>query len=144
MADPERRDPAQPDRRRFPTRTIQGGRRITDADPSHGTRARYRHGCRCLPCKAANARALTDWRRARKAGRVPLGALVPAVEAHRIIKVLRAEWQTKAALARDLGRHHDLARLSQQDMITVRMLLRIRYLYRVRMLEPGPDGAASS
>jgi hypothetical protein len=71
------------------------------------------------------------------------GRSIPAVEAHRIIKVLRAEWQTKAALARDLGRHHDLARLSQQDMITVRMLLRIRYLYRVRMLEPRADPETS-
>jgi len=31
------------------------------ADPDHGTRARYGKGCRCDPCKAANAAYSREW-----------------------------------------------------------------------------------
>jgi hypothetical protein len=131
----------QPDRRRLPTRNEQGGRRATDPEPSHGTRVRYRRGCRCTACRAANAAYWTDWRKGKRGGRVPLGALISAAEAHRIIKVLRAEFLTRQRLAEALGRHHDLARLTHQQMITVRTLLKVRRVYRTRMLEPGHDAS---
>lgn len=101
----------------------------------HGTRSIYRAGCRCTRCRAANAAYVAAFRGARRTGRPLLHSRVSAVEAHRIVKVLRAEWVTRGALARALGRHHDLARLTHQQRITLRTLLRIRHVYRTQMLE---------
>jgi hypothetical protein len=111
-----------------------GGRRITDLEPDHGTRARYRRGCPCLPCRAANAAYWLRWHQAQKAGRKALGSLVSAVEAQRLIRLLKREQWTGEMLARELGKHHDLARLTQQDMITLRTELKVRRVYRTRVL----------
>lgn len=109
----------------------------------HGTRRTYqRDGCRCTPCRAANAAYWRSWHQAKVSGRPLLGARISAVEAHRLIKVIRAEWETREALAKALGRHHDLARLTQQRTISLRMLLKIRRLYRRFMVEPLLDTGA--
>jgi alpha-galactosidase len=113
----------------------------------HGTRATYRTaGCRCTPCRAANAAYWRAWWTATQTGQRPLGARIPAAEAHRVLKLLRLEWPTLGALARALGKHHDLARLRQARTITVRTELRLRQLYRTRVHEhpdrrrtPRPD-----
>lgn len=106
---------------------------------THGTRAIYRAGCRCSHCRAANAAYWQSWHLATLKGRPLLGARVSAVEAHRLLKIMRAEWLTKRRLAVALGiRFKDLARLSHRHTISVRMLLKIRRLYRRFMLEGDP------
>lgn len=94
-----------------------------------------------MSCKAANATYWASWRRTKNAGKLPLGALVPASEAHQLIKVLRAEWLKRCALAQALGRHHDLAKLTHQHMIRLRTLLKVRRLYRLRMREDPQNDA---
>lgn len=39
--------------------------RWTPTPPAHGTEARYRRGCRCEPCTAANTTAARRYRRGR-------------------------------------------------------------------------------
>ena len=39
--------------------------RWTPTPPSHGTERRYRRGCPCAPCRAANAAAVARYRRRR-------------------------------------------------------------------------------
>jgi hypothetical protein len=106
---------------------------------THGTRASYRRGCRCTPCRAANATYWRTWWAAVTAGGVPLGARVPAAEAHRVLALLRRDWPSARTLAAALGKQYDdLARLARQRTITLRTELRIRHLYRTRALEQ-PD-----
>ena len=109
---------------------------------THGTRATYRTGCRCTPCRAANATYWRTWWTAQQTGRPRLGARISAVEAQRLIRLLLIEWRTlrraKSALSEALGLQHNLPRLTEQDQITVRTELRIRQFYRSRMLA-DPD-----
>jgi hypothetical protein len=109
---------------------------------THGTRATYRTGCRCTPCRAANAGYWRTWRTASQTGRPRLGARVSAVEAQRLIRLLLIEWRAlrraKSALSEALGLQHNLPRLTEQDQITLRTELRIRQFYRSRMLA-DPD-----
>ena len=39
--------------------------RWTPTPPAHGTEARYRRGCRCRPCTAANTASAARYRRSR-------------------------------------------------------------------------------
>ena len=39
--------------------------RWTPTPPAHGTTSRYRRGCRCKPCSAANTTAARQYRRSR-------------------------------------------------------------------------------
>ena len=59
---------------------------VTGAMPAHGTRARYKRGCACLQCKAANSRYVCDRDRARKEG--DTRELVPAEKARQHIHAL--------------------------------------------------------
>lgn len=107
---------------------------------AHGTRARYKSGCRCTRCRAANAAYWRRWHIQTRAGRPLLGARVSAVEAHRLIKIMRAEWIEKRRLAAALGiSPKNLARLSHQRTISLRMWLKIRRLYRQCMRAPAPS-----
>lgn len=115
-----------------------GGRRSTDPEPSHGTRARYQRGCRCGDCKASNALYWSTWRKQRLSGRAPLRSLVSAVEAQRLIRLILLDWESKMAAARALGLGANLARLTRADMIQLRTELRVRRLYRTRVLAPRP------
>lgn len=56
------------------------------ADKPHGTRIRYVAGCRCLPCRCANARYATERAHAIAAG--DTRELVPAERARRHIAML--------------------------------------------------------
>jgi hypothetical protein len=109
---------------------------------THGTRATYRTGCRCTPCRAANAGYWRAWWTATQTGQRPLGARVSAVEAQRLIRLLLIEWRTlrraKSALSDALGLQHNLPRLTEQDQITLRTELKVRRFYRSRVLE-HPD-----
>lgn len=137
MADPDRRDPGQPDRRTGPTLNVPGGRRSTDPEPSHGTRARYLRRCRCTPCRAANAAYLAAWRTHRASGRALLGARMSALEAQHLIRLMLRERWTKHQLAKELGLGRNLARLTHQDMIRLRTALKVRRFYRLRVADPS-------
>lgn len=108
----------------------------------HGLRSTYRQSCRCTRCRAANSRYWHAWWSAKKTGRLPLGAHISAREAHRLIALLKRDWRSqrtlaRGALARALG-VSDLPRLTRQQRITLRTELKIRHLYRTRVLE-DPD-----
>jgi hypothetical protein len=109
---------------------------------THGHRISYRTGCRCTPCRAANAAYWRAWRATVQTGRPRLGARVSAVEAQRLIRLLLIEWRAsraaKTLLSQALGLRHNLHRLTQQDRVTLRTELRIRQFYRWRMLA-DPD-----
>jgi hypothetical protein len=49
----------------------------------HGARRTYRRDCRCVACRAANARYWCAWWTAKQGGRPLLGARISAVEAQR-------------------------------------------------------------
>jgi hypothetical protein len=85
----DRRDPSKPDRRQMLPRP--GGRRATDPVPSHGTRARYQKGCRCTPCRAAEAGYRADLRRRHQRQLPILGRCISASEAWARVRVLRQE-----------------------------------------------------
>jgi hypothetical protein len=106
-----------------------GGRRETDLEPDHGTRARYRRGCPCTPCRAAEATYRADLRKDHAHGTLRLGMHISAKETWQRIRQLRPEFETQQALAARLGfrdRHLQL----QRDVISVRNMLRVRLLHR--------------
>jgi len=92
----------------------------------HGTRRRYRHGCRCTRCRAANADAQAKRRHAHRHGATLLGAVVKATEARRRLQQLQAE---QVPIAQRLGLKCGRLRL-HPDGVTVRRLLQLRWLCR--------------
>lgn len=104
----------------------------------HGTRNTYRSGCRCLPCKAANARYWSWWHQRRQAGHCPLGARIPAKVAQRRVAALLLERYRKAQLARLLGLRRFRPEL-HPEVITVRTHLKIQRLHRLLLSEAAPD-----
>ncbi len=67
------------------------------ADKPHGTRTKYKAGCRCLPCRAANARYESERSRARAAG--DWNGLVSATAARKHIFRLSKQGVGRAAIA---------------------------------------------
>lgn len=112
----------------------------------HGTRALYQRGCRCLPCRSANARYWTQWRQQRQAGIVPLGAIVSAARCHIELRALRGEYQTAAALGTALGWHRNTERVRQARRIRLRTALKVHRLFRQASfvwVEGGLSGSPS-
>jgi hypothetical protein len=70
---------------------------------THGTRSTYQGGCRCLPCRAANAAYSQTYRAILRRGEHPAGQLQRASTAWRLIYSLRSEWFSQAEVARRLG-----------------------------------------
>jgi len=69
----------------------------------HGTRAAYqRDDCRCLPCRAANARAVAGYKRGDY---VNDGYLIPSVGVRRRLQALNAAGWTLTNLSDRLGTH---------------------------------------
>jgi glycine/D-amino acid oxidase-like deaminating enzyme len=102
---------------------------------THGQRATYQHGCRCLLCRAAEATYRRQLRRLKAHGKQPLGALISAAEARRRIRQLQAEHVTKAAIARLLGHAHPILQLDR-PAVTVRTHLRLRRIARLLLHDP--------
>lgn len=104
----------------------------------------YRSGCRCLPCRAANA----DYERhrllAHQRGRPLLGTLVPAADAARKVRQLQIEGITKAAIARALGLKHPILQLhtGPDAKATRRLVLKIQRFWRLKMAE-GPNSQSA-
>jgi hypothetical protein len=74
--------------------------------------------------------------RARPADRAGLGALVSAVEAQRLVRLILRERYSRSTLAAALGRRGHLAQLAHAQRITLRTFLRVRHFYRTHVLEP--------
>lgn len=111
---------------------------------THGTRACYqRMGCRCLPCKAANARYEAARAKDKAAGKQRLGAIISPSEAMKRVKQMKAERISGRAINRQNGLK-DHALVLHPSGITVRKLLRIRRIYRLHMTGEGPDQPLSA
>lgn len=102
---------------------------------THGLRPTYAAGCRCLRCRAANARYITTLRRKKLAGTLILGAIRSAKEVQQMLKALHREHVTNTQLAHELGLHS--AQVKVHPRITVRKHLRIQRVYDKFMRE-GP------
>jgi hypothetical protein len=113
-------------------------RRQTDTpvtpDRHHGERRAYQLGCRCSPCRSANAAYQATFRQARCAGRPLLGAHVPAARTHKLMLVLRIEQLTNGDVARLLGWHGNYGRIYHAATVSLRTHLRVQRLYRERCL----------
>ena len=101
----------------------------------HGTRAGYRAGCHCLPCRAANAAYARGWYRSTQQGKLLLGARCSAVEAWHLLRWLRREGMSRQRLGHEFG--IQAARLRGHE-VTWRTMLKLRHL--VRRLSVGHDG----
>lgn len=95
----------------------------------HGLRRTYQSGCRCFPCKVAEARYRSDLRRLHRLGKQPLGATISAVETWRRIRQLKAEQFSEAEIARRIGLTRPELRL-HPDRVRVKTMLLIRRLHR--------------
>lgn len=100
---------------------------------THGTRQAYKAGCRCMPCRAAEASYRAHLRARHAAGKPILGARVSAAETWKRIRQLRPELGSNDAIAAALGlRKPSLSLHTGPDaMTTVRTLLRIKRLHRL-------------
>ena len=97
------------------------------ARAEHGLRVVYQRGCRCLPCRAAEARYRATLRRQDLRGEVPLGRTVPAGLLWRRVRTLILEGLSEEAICRALGVK---ALHFGQDRVTVGSQLRVERLYR--------------
>ncbi len=104
---------------------------------NHGTRQAYRSGCRCCPCRAANAQAQAQRRADRRAGRVTRGLLVNAAWARKRLRQLAIEEVPATRIAQQLGLKNRSLRL-HPSYITVWKLAKIKRVYDAYMAE-GPD-----
>ena len=69
----------------------------------HGPRRQYQAGCRCLPCRSANALYMTDLRTRYASGKPPLGQVLPRHVATRVLRSIQQEGIGWRDLARRLG-----------------------------------------
>ena len=101
---------------------------------THGQRQTYQHGCSCPSCRAANARYVAHLRGQHARGECPLGAHVSAVDTWRLIHRMKIEHYTQAMIAKALGLKQ--GRLTfHTTAVTLRTQLKVRRLYRLRMLD---------
>jgi hypothetical protein len=106
--------------------------------PGHGTRSLYQAGCRCLPCRAANA-AYAAQLRARHVRDLPtLGQLVSPQQAARRVRQLKLEGYSEARIAAMAGWKNRHLQLDRGLRIRLSTWLRIRRVARFAMLE-GED-----
>src|SRR4051812_7466936 len=100
---------------------------------THGTRVAYQTGCRCLPCRLANAEYMASYRQRLRAGAVLLGAKVASAAARRLLDQLRREGIPKAHIAQALGLRSPVVRVHAQ--ITVRKFMKIKRVHRSYLSE---------
>lgn len=108
----------------------------------HGSRSTYQGGCRCTPCRAAEASYRALLRQRHLHGRPILGHLVSGVEARRRVRQLKLEGYTATRIAEMAGWHNGHLQFTDRPLIRLKTLLRIRRVARFAMLE-GTDAAAA-
>lgn len=103
--------------------------------PTCGTRAQYQQGCRCLPCRAAEATYRAELRRKRVRGLPVLGAYISASEAWARIRVLKQERFTNRQIT---GRQdHHAPAITAQGRVRLVTLIRLRALCQRYLIEDG-------
>lgn len=106
-------------------------------DATCGTRVAYRRGCRCMPCRAAEAAYRRDLRLLHARGIHSWGMRLDAAEARQMLRAFRTEGQSRRETARRLG-YLNPGPYRLYTQITVRRFLKLRRLYRLTMAE-GPS-----
>ena len=104
---------------------------------THGTRACYQHGCRQTPCRAAEAAYRHALRLQHVKGQAPLGSLIAAATAEKMVKGLLVEHLSLKDLGQRLGLKYPGFRF-YSDRMTLARFQRLRRFYRAIMAE-GPD-----
>lgn len=84
---------------------------------------------------------MANLRRLHVHGKAPLGSHISATETHRLIARLLVERFTRGQIAKELGLKRPILEL-HTGAITVRNALKIRRLYRLRMMGEGPQNGA--
>lgn len=120
------------DRRQEPDRRTEP--RVPTPGRRHGDRRGYWNGCRCTPCRAANAAYQATYQHRRRHGFPILGALVNAVETWRQLRLLTKEYDTEAALAERLGIRSGRLRYGRRT-IRLSTARRIRQQYQRDILD---------
>ncbi len=111
--------------------------KCVDRKINHGTRGRYQNtGCRCLPCRAANATYIARYRSLRSAGKRPLGATIEPDAAMRLLEHLYREGIRRKVIAHGLGLRSHALRVHAK--ITIRKHLQIQRLHR-RYMSEAPE-----
>lgn len=108
---------------------------------THGTRATYQAtGCRCTPCRAANAAYEAAYRDRKRRGLPMLGSVVSAVETWRQLRLLTTEYESKRALSERLGCRNQ--HLQYSARVTRRTAARVYRLYQLDILAGLPNQSA--
>ena len=102
---------------------------------THGTRPTYQAGCRCEPCKQAEAVYRARLRACHRAGRLPLGHYLPATEAACLVQAFLRERFMKGQLAPRLGLERHTLCLAARQMIRLKTLLKLRRGYRILLTD---------
>lgn len=102
----------------------------------HGTRPDYQKGCRCTPCRAAEAAYRHQLRAKHLKGLPVLGQLVSASEAWARIRILKQEGFVPAQITgwRD-PRHLPLRSFTPGQRVRLSTLLRLRRLCQLYLIQ---------
>lgn len=108
--------------------------------PTHGQRSAYVRGCRCCPCRSANAAYIRAYR--AKTG-PSLHTTVPAYRVHLMMRSLRAEMSI-AEFERRLGLKRNYWRMKARSRVTLRTAIKVRRLFRALMDADGEESLTST
>lgn len=103
--------------------------------PPHGTRARYQAGCRCTPCRAAEATYRAGLRQRHLKHLPILGATCTASEAWARIRVLKQEGFQARQVTHWKDGHWPLRRLTPQTRIRLATLIRLRRVCQAYLIQ---------
>jgi hypothetical protein len=123
--------------------------KMSDAGvPDPGSRSRYQAGCRCLPCRAANACYMAQLRGRQARGLPTLGQLISPTDAARRVRQLKREGYTETRIAQMAGWRDRHLQFIGRTRIRLRTYLRIRRVAQFAMLEghdvpPLPNDATA-
>lgn len=96
---------------------------------NHGTRRQYQAGCRCLPCRSAEAEYRAELRLAQAKGLLTGGQRVGCGMLWRRISSLQREGYSRADIARMLGLRKPSLQYDH-ERVTVRTQVKVERLYR--------------
>src|SRR5581483_11249308 len=121
--------------RRLLGQTRSAGQSPPLTDLRHGTRSRYQQlGCRCTPCRAAEASYRAALRLRRAKGLPVLGQSISPSEAWARVRALRQEQFTDRQITGWARAKHGIA-FTATSRVRVRTLLRMRSLCRAYLID---------
>jgi hypothetical protein len=99
----------------------------------HGTRSAYKSGCSCVSCRAAEANYRCQLRQTHRQGKVPLGAIISATDARKLVNALLLERFSRLKMAPQLGINRHTLALDHLKGHRIRYstLLRLKRLTRI-------------